>query len=300
LGSSSALPANNRFPTAQILDCNQQYYLIDCGEGAQMQMRKYRIKIQRIKAVFISHLHGDHYFGLLGLLNSMQLLGRTSKLNIICPAKLKDIFELQMEAGGGRFQFPIHYTFTDEIVESVGDTLVYSDANLSVTAFPLKHRIPCSGFLFKQQKKQRTFKKESLNLFGVPIKLIQEIKDGADFIMEDGTIIPNALMTIDPPAPKTYAYCTDTLPMAETSAYVKGCDTLYHEATFAEADVTRAKQTFHSTAKQAAIVAKNAEVRQLLIGHFSARYLDLELLENEARTEFLNSFLAIEGKLFEI
>lgn len=265
-----------------------------------MQLRKHHIKIQRIKAVFISHLHGDHYFGLLGLLNSMQLLGRTSKLLIVCPSKLKEIFDLQMEAGGGRLQFPIHYEFTEAVHEKREEIQVFSDSNLTVSAFPLKHRIPCCGFNFIQQKKLRTFNKEATKQYDIPVHKIHEIKQGADFILNDGTIVLNSEITIDSPKPRIYSYCTDTIPLDETLKYIKQCHTLYHEATFMESEASRAKQTYHSTAKQAGQMANRAEVEKLLIGHFSARYLDLNELLAEAKTEFRDSFLAIEGKCFEI
>lgn len=293
LGSNSALPANNRYPSAQLLQCENQHYLIDCGEGTQMQFRRYRLKMQRIKTVFISHLHGDHYFGLLGLMNTMHLLGRTAELTIVAPAVLEQIIALQMDAGGGKFQYPVRYVSTDHITDGAYE--IYADNHITVTAFPLKHRIACTGFVFRQKPKERSFIAQAGERVGVTLKDIPYIKAGGDFVQADGTVVSNATLTKDPPAPKSYAYCTDTLPLATTAAHVAGVDCLYHEATFMQEDIARANKTFHSSAAAAAKVALEAGVGKLLLGHFSARYDALEPLLDEARAVFPNAELALEG-----
>lgn len=294
LGSSAALPANNRNPTSQLLKADQSYYLIDCGEGTQSQMRRYHVKMQRIKVVFISHLHGDHYFGLLGLLNSMHLLGRQAPITIVCPKMLKEIIELQTLAGGGKLQFTINYEFTDEV--KGGDCpSVFEDSKIQVSAFRLKHRIPCCGFIFKQQEKPLTFDAQASKEYKVPIRQIPAIKAGADFIDENGNRVKNELLTHPSERPRTYAFCTDTLAREETIEHVRNVDCLYHETTFVGSETERAKATYHSTTYEAAEIARKAEVGQLIIGHFSARYPDLEVLRREASELFPNTLLAIEG-----
>ena len=265
-----------------------------------MRMREHKIKMQRIRCIFISHLHGDHYYGLLGLLNSMHLLGRHSKLKLVCHSDLKQVFDLQMRVGKGRLNFEVEFVFLDSVFDSGGQMKVYEDGNLTVEAFPLEHRIPCCGFVFREKQKDRPYLPEPGLKYGVKVKDIPAIKKGADFRTDTGEIISNAQLTEDPPIPRSYAFCTDTRYSHSTANFVRGVDCLYHEATFIEADSERAEQTFHSTASQAAEIAKLAEVRSLLIGHFSARYQDLEPLRLEAVEVFANTELATEGRVFEI
>jgi ribonuclease Z len=298
LGSSAALPANHRNPTSQLLKSDQSYYLIDCGEGTQSQMRRYHLKMQRIKVVFISHLHGDHYFGLLGMLNSMHLLGRTSSIHIVCPVILKDIIDLQMKAGGGRMQFPIAYTFTDEVDKE--RKLIYQDDHILVDAFRLKHRIPCCGFVFNQKEKPRKYNAEAGAKYNVSIKDIPRIKAGENYTTIDGRVVPNKELTLDPDKPKSYAFCTDTLPLENTIEQVLGVDCLYHESTFSHIEKKRAKATFHSTTKDAANIAHEAKVGKLVLGHYSARYSDLSILLEEAKEVFDNTILALEGEEINI
>lgn len=249
--------------------------------------------MQRIKAVFISHLHGDHYFGLLGLLNSMHLLGRKAPIDIICPSGLKEVIDLQLKLAKSKLNFQIRYIFTDKVARNAVE--VYDDGHINVSAFSLKHRIPCKAFVFRQKEKQRTFLPERAKAYGIPVSAIPSIKKGDDFKTEEGRVIPNTILTDDPPKPKSYAYCTDTLPLENTITHVANVDCLYHEATFLDQELDRAEATFHSTAKQAAELAKSAKVSQLLIGHFSARYDNLEVLLDEAKSSFANTTLAVEG-----
>jgi ribonuclease Z len=300
LGSNSALPANGRNPTSQLLNVNNQYYLIDCGEGTQMQLRRYRLKMQRISAIFISHLHGDHYFGLLGLLNSLHLLGRTAPITIICPSMLKQIIDIQMNAAGGKLQYPIEYKFTDDVQKRNNKRPIYLDKHIEVEAFPLKHRIDCCGFTFKEVKGEYKYLPEKGSEIGIKIQEIPQVKKGKNVVREDGTQIFFKDVTHPPDLQRTYAYCTDTRPLESTSEYARHADVMYHEATFLFIEASRAKQTYHSTALKAGEVAKNAKVGQLLIGHFSARYDNLIPLLDEAKQEFENTDLAIEGKEFEI
>lgn len=298
LGSNSALPANGRYPTSQLLNVNNHYYLIDCGEGTQLQLRKYGIKMQRIKAIFISHMHGDHYFGLVGLLNSLHLLGRTMPLSIYAPEALQEIVRLQLDASGGRLQYPIEFHVLNAPVK--GAVEVYADAELQVHAFRLKHRITCFGFLFSEQTKDRVYLPEKGEKAGVKVEEIPSLKKGLDVKRDDGTVLRFVDFTADPNQPRTYAYCTDTLPLASTAEIVKGVECLYHEATFLESEAKRSKQTYHSTAKQAAEVALAAKVGKLLVGHYSARYTSLDQHLEECYPIFKNTELTIEGKEFEI
>lgn len=300
LGSNSALPASGRNPTAQLLNANNAYYLIDCGEGTQMQFRRFRLKMQRINAIFISHLHGDHYFGLLGLLNSLHLLGRIQPMTLVCPKTLKSIIDIQMKAAGGILQYKINYIFTDEIHSLNQKRIIYQDKNLTAEAFPLKHRIACTGFIFSETRGEYKYDPQKGKELNVKVQEIPTLKSGQNIVRDDGTIIPFAQVTIPPETPRSYAFCTDTRPLDTTADFAKNVDVMYHEATFLKSEKSRAKQTFHSTADDAAKVAKNANAGKLLIGHFSARYSTLDLILEQAREVFSNTDLAIEGKEFEI
>ncbi|GAB4382099.1 MAG: ribonuclease Z [Salibacteraceae bacterium] len=300
LGANSALPANGRHPSAQYLEVYGGRYLLDCGEGTQLRLRQFRLKMQGIRAIFISHLHGDHYFGLGGLLNSMHLLGRKQKLTICSPKGLKELIDLQLKLGSGGFQYEVEYVELGAENEPGDMVQVYADKYISVQCFPLLHRIPCFGFLVKEHQKDRKYLPEVGAQYGVTLADIPAIKRGADFITKTGELIPNAVLTKDPPRTLSYAYCTDTLPLAETARFVQGVDWLYHEATFLEADADRARNTYHSTARQAAQVARDANAVHLLIGHYSARYDSLDALVNEARSVFPNTLPAEEGKSYTI
>lgn len=296
LGSSSASPTAERHPSAQLLNIAERYFLIDCGESTQIQLRKYKAKLQAIDHVLISHLHGDHFFGLPGLLSTMSLLGRKQKLTIYCPEDLKTIIDTINKASETVLNFEIVWQFTND----EGLNLLFEDAKIEVYSFPLKHRIYCTGFLFKEKLLPRNVDKDKLKRLNISVADILKLKKGFDVVNEDGKLIKNKDATISPPAPRSYAYCSDTIFNKKNVKFIKEVNVLYHESTFLEDKKDRAKKTFHSTAKQAAEIAKLADVKKLLLGHFSARYGNLNSFTDEARPIFEKCELALEGKVFKV
>lgn len=296
LGSSSATPTSKRFPTAQLLNIAERFFLIDCGEGTQIQLRRYHIRFQRINHIFISHLHGDHYLGLMGLLSSLHLLGRKNPLHIYHPPGLRTIIELQLEMSGTVLNYTIEWHEHD--LEN--PKLIFEDQLLSVETIILNHRIPCCGFIFREKPRMYSLDKDSLAFHQVPRSQFLQIKNGGDAVLEDGRVIPNHLLTRGRPHARSYAFCSDTRFDKRVIEAVKGVDLLYHEATFLHELLDRAKQTYHSTALEAGSVAREAGVGRLLIGHFSVRYMDLLPLLAEARAEFPDTLLAEEGNSFNI
>lgn len=292
LGSSSAAPTTQRNPSAQLLNIAERHFLIDCGEATQIQLRKYKAKFQKIDHVFISHLHGDHFLGLPGLLASMHLLGRKQDITIYCPKELKEIVEKINEVGDSRFNYKIHWRFT----KNKGIDLVFEDEKVEVYSFPLKHRIFCTGFLFKEKPLLRNIDKDKLKKNKVSIADIHKLRNGSDIINEEGKKIKNSELTIDPPAARSFAYCSDTIYDESIVKYFKGADLLYHESTFLNDKAKRADETYHSTAEQAAKIASKAGVKMLILGHYSARYGDLEPFLTESGPFFQNAVLATEGK----
>jgi ribonuclease Z len=296
LGSSSASPTSERNTSAQLLNIAERYFLIDCGEATQIQLRKFKAKFQAIDHILISHLHGDHFFGLPGLLSSMHLLGRKQNLNIYCPKNLKGIIELINQSSQTILNFPINWVFTND----EGLSLLFEDEKVEVFSLPLKHRIFCTGFLFREKPLQRKVDMNLLEKYKISTADILLLKKGFDVTSNEGMIIKNADATIDPPAARSYAYCSDTIFNLKTADYIEGVDLLYHESTFLEDMTERAKKTFHTTAKQAAQIAEKAGVKQLLLGHFSARYRDLSGFTDEAQSIFKNCLLATDGKKIKI
>ncbi len=292
LGCSSATPTSTRNPTAQLLNIAERFFLIDCGEATQIQLRKYKIKFQRINHIFISHLHGDHYLGLIGLLSSMHLLGRTNEMHLYCPAELKEIIEIQYRYSQTRLNFSINY----HPHKYINNELIFEDEKVEVRSILLNHRIPCCGFLFTEKPLLANISKDSIRAYQLPIEQIVAIKQGADFITATGKIIPNNKLVSNKKNQRSYAYCSDTCYDERIIEFVKGVDLLYHEATFMQDMLQRATETFHSTALQAATIAKKAGAHKLMIGHYSARYKDLQPLLDEAKTVFNNTVLAIEGE----
>ena len=296
LGSSSATPIFNRNPTSQALNINERLYLIDCAEGTQQQMLRFGIKASRIEYIFISHLHGDHYLGLVGLLSSLHLNGRTKPLTIFAPAPLKEIVDLQLKYSETTLQYNVEYVDTDPNEAKV----ILSNADIIVETIPLNHRIDTTGFLFKQKKRNRKLIKEKLEEINVPIEYYTALKKGVDYTANDGTVYKNGTLTLDPEEPKSYAFCSDTIYTEQYFEQIKDVTLLYHESTFLHNMLERAQNTFHTTALQAGMVGKAVEAKKLLLGHFSARYKTLNELLEEAKTVFPETELAIEGKTFII
>lgn len=294
LGSSSATPVYNRNPSAQLLNCNEKYYLIDCGEGTQQQLTKYNLKAARIDYIFISHLHGDHYFGLIGLLSSLHLNGRIKPIQIFGPKPLLEILEIQFKYSDTVLRYPIEF-FPIEADKSVQ---IFENSDLTVKTIILNHRIPTTGFIFQQKKRQRKLIKEKTDQ--VPMAYYTVLKKGIDVELPNGDILRSEDYTTEADAPRCYAYCSDTLFDERYFDTIKGCDTLYHEATFMHDLLERAKETHHTTALQAAEVAKITGAKKLLIGHFSSRYKTLQMLFEEAQSVFENTELAIEGRTFQL
>lgn len=294
LGSSSATPVFNRNPSAQLLNCNEKYYLIDCGEGTQQQLTKYNLKAARIDYIFISHLHGDHYFGLIGLLSSLHLNGRIKPIQIFGPKPLLEILEIQFKYSDTVLRYPIEF-FPIEADQSVQ---IFENSDLTVKTIILNHRIPTTGFIFQQKKRQRKLIKEKTDQ--VPMAYYTALKKGIDVELPNGDILRSEDYTTEADAPRCYAYCSDTLFDERYFDTIKGCDTLYHEATFMHDLLERAKETHHTTALQAGEVAKITGAKKLLIGHFSSRYKTLQMLFEEAQSVFENTELAVEGRTFQL
>ncbi|HET8827806.1 MAG TPA: ribonuclease Z [Pelobium sp.] len=296
LGSSSATPIFHRNPTSQILNTNEKLMMIDCGEGTQQQMLRYGIKYHKIDHIFISHLHGDHFFGLIGLISSMHLNGRIKPLYLYAPPEIKEILELQFKYSGTIIKFPIEYHFT----QTKERELILETNDIKVESFPLNHRIPCTGFIFKEKERLRKIDKEKADELNIPQQYYPLLKKGIDFIDEKGVKHQANDLTLDPDQPKAYAYCSDTVADGSYDAHLENIDTLYHESTFMHDMVARAKETFHTTSYEVANLAKNRRVKKLLIGHFSARYRDLAPMLLEARDVFPQTYLAQEGETFMI
>ena len=296
LGSNAAVPAFGRHPSAQILNVNEQYYLIDCGEGTQIRMNDFNIRRHRINQIFISHLHGDHIFGLIGLLTSYSLGQRAEKMDIFGPAGIQEFLDVQIKHSKSHLTYPLNV----HVVDPTQSALVFSDEHLTVTTIPLDHRIPACGYLFREKKRLLNVIPEKLAEHGIGFKEIAKIKKGENVINALGEEVDNEQLTLPPYIARSFAYCSDTAFKPDIVPLLKDIDLLYHEATFTEDKAENAIVTKHSTAKQAAIIARDATVKKLLIGHFSSRYHDLNVLLNEATGIFNNTQLAIEGETFSV
>lgn len=296
LGSSSALPTSQRYPSAHVLNAHERLFLIDCGEGTQMQLRKCNIKFSKINDIFISHLHGDHVFGLYGLLSTYNLIGRTSPIRLHAPAN----YDMMLKSHLG--DFDIHLNFGIDFVPLKGNDpcTIYEDKHVSVTSFPLRHRVEAFGFIFREIPADRNIIKEKIEEYSIPSYRIPGIKKGQDFINSDGLVIRNKDITVPPPDPLSYAYCSDTMYFARLSSFVKNVDLLYHEATFDASMTELARKVMHSTTLDAAKTALKANAGTLMIGHFSARYDDVQHLVEEARTIFPSTIAAIDGTTYNV
>lgn len=293
LGNNSALQAFDRHPSSQVVTLNDQLFLVDCGEGTQTQLARYRIKRSRINNIFISHLHGDHYFGLMGLITSMGLLGREPALHIYAPAPLQSIIDLQLHVSGTILPFPLHF-------HSLHEGIMLQTESFEVSSFKAFHRIECWAFIFRELKAPRRLDGNKLKQFAIPASFYEELRWGKDYQADNGTIVKNDWVT-DPSAEgKSYAYVTDTLYDESIARNVKGVDLLYHEATYLDDLKEKAIKRFHCTTTQAATIAKDAGAHRLLIGHFSSKYELLDDFERETRMVFPNSDLALEGVSYRV
>ncbi len=297
LGCHSATPRSLVFPSSQILEINNELLLIDAGEGMQIQLRKYKHKFNKIKYIFISHLHGDHFYGLVGFLSTLRLLGRGKEIHLFAPVGLKEILQLQFKVTQTDINYPLVY---HELSSNKPELILETD-KFTVETIPLIHRIYANGYLVKEKEKLRNLNIEAIKKYPeIGIWAYHNLKKGKDFVCENGKIIPNTELTIPPPRPKSYAYCSDTIYKPDIVEQIKNVDLLYHESTFLETDKELATKTKHSTAKQAATIAKMAQVNKLVLGHFSSRYPNENLFIKEAKTIFENVDIAREGKSFEV
>lgn len=296
LGSSSALPTSERYPSAHVLNAHERLFLIDCGEGTQMQLRKTKVRFAKINHIFLSHLHGDHVFGIYGLLSSLSLMGRENPLNLYAPGKYDGMLRSHLR------DFDITLSFDINFIPLTGNdpVKVLDDKYLTVTSFPLMHRVPAFGFLFREKQADRNIIKESIAKYNIPLVRIPAIKKGEDFITSDGTIIKNEEITLPPHQPLSYAYCSDTKYFPRLASFVKDVTLLYHEATFDKSKDDLAALTGHSTTLDAAKTAFDANAHSLVIGHFSSRYKDVSMLVDESRTIFPETYPAVDGKTYVV
>ena len=296
LGCGSALPTKKNFPSAQILEIRDKQYLIDCGEGTQIRMRQMGVKTARLGHIFVSHLHGDHCFGLIGLISSFGMLNRTADLHIHAQPDLEKILKPQLMYFCQDLPFDVIF----HNINPRKNELIYEDRSIHVFTIPLKHRVPCCGFLFEEKPRDRHIIREMIDFYHIPTWRIPKIKQGEDFITEDGEIIPNNQLTVASEAPKRFAYCSDTAYSEKIIPIIEGVDCLYHEATFMEDEVVRSNQTEHSTARQAGEIARKANVKKLIIGHYSARYINQYELLEEAKAVFENTVLGEDLTVYDI
>ncbi len=294
LGNNSAIPAFDRNPTAQILQTAEESFLIDCGEGTQMQMAKYKIRRSKLSRIFISHLHGDHYYGLIGLLTSMSLLGRTQDLHLHAPAPLQEIINIQLSVADTRLSYNLHF----HLLKAEG--IIADDKKIIVECFKVQHRIECWGFLFRQKKNPRKINAERAAAYEIPAAFYEKLQQGHNYVNKKGTIVPNDEVTTAAAKAKSYAYCADTIYDESLAHKIKEVDLLYHETTYLKDLYERAASRYHSTTHQAASIAKLGNVKKLLIGHFSSKYETLEDFLPEACAVFKNTELALEGVCYKI
>ena len=296
MGCGSALPTLKHNASSQLIEMRGKCFMVDCGEGAQMQFRRSHIHFSKLHAIFISHMHGDHCFGLMGLLSTLGMLGRTSKLRIYAPKDYEPLFRQQVEF----FMQTMEYEMEMIPVDTEKQQVIYEDHSLTVETVPLQHRVPCCGFIFREKPTLPHIRRDMIDYYGIPVSQINNIKNGADWTNEDGDVIPNARLVQPADSPRSYAYCSDTRFVPGLKEKVKGVTVLYHESTYTSDQEDRAKIYYHSTARQAATIAAGAGVGTLLLGHYSARYNDEQVLLQEAKAVFENSILTQEGMVFNV
>ena len=296
LGCYAATPRTITNPTSQLLEIKNRMFLIDCGEGTQVQLRKNKIKFSKINQVFISHLHGDHFFGLIGLISTFSLLGRTTDLHIYGPKGIKEIILLQLRLSNSWTNYGLYF----HELESEESETIFEDEKVMVTTIPLKHRVYTNGFLFQEKVGERKLNMDAVLNYEIESCYYQKIKNGKDIALEDGRTVPNSELTFDPIEPKSYAFCSDTVYHEAILPIIENVDVLYHESTFLESEEGLAQKTLHSTAKEAARIALKANAKQLILGHYSTRYESISLFKEEAETIFSEVALAEDGKTFEL
>ena len=296
LGCGSALPTLHHNASAQVVEIRGKLFLVDCGEGTQVQLRRSRLRFTKISAVFITHLHGDHCFGLIGMLSTFGLLGRTARLAIYAPAALEDMLKQQMQLFCHDFDYEVDFHAVDTSQQQV----IYEDRSLTVESIPLEHRMPCCGYLFREKPSMPHIRRDMIDFYQIPTSQINNIKVGADWTTPDGEVVKNERL-VEPADPtRSYAYCSDTRYIPTLPSRIKGVSTLYHESTYGEDNLLMAQKYYHSTARQAALVAREAGVGQLLLGHYSSRYEDEQVLLREAREVFENTHLTDENAVFDV
>lgn len=294
LGCYAATPRSFTNPSSQVLEFNKHKFLIDCGEGTQVELRRNKIKFSRIQHIFISHLHGDHFYGLIGLISTFRLLNRETELNVYGPKGIKEVITLQLKLSNSWTNYPLIF----HELKGKEPIIIFEDEKVSVETIPLKHRIYTNGFLFREKPGLRKLLINEAVEYNIDVSLYQSLKMGKDVMSEDGKLIPNELVTAPPDAPQSYAYCSDTVFNMDIVNQIKNCSVLYHEATFLEEHSNLAFPTKHSTAKQAATIAREANVGKLVLGHYSTRYGNITLFEEEAKTIFPLVELGDDGKIF--
>ncbi len=295
LGCYAATPRTITNPTAQVLEIKNRLFLIDCGEGTQVQLRKNKVKFSAINHIFISHLHGDHCFGLIGLVSTFMLLNRVNDLNIYGPKGIKELILLQLKLSNSYTNYGLYF----HELESLESQIIYEDDKVIVKTIPLKHRIYTNGFHFQEKISERKLNIDAVSKYKIEKCYFQNIKNGKDITLDNGIIINNQELSSDPSAPKNYAFCSDTIFDETIVEHLKNIDILYHESTFLDSEEHLCERTMHSTAKQAAKIAIKANAKQLILGHYSTRYANIELFKTEAETIFQNVLLANDGKIFE-
>ncbi|MEO8236275.1 MAG: ribonuclease Z [Flavobacterium sp.] len=296
LGCYAATPRTFTNPTSQVLEIRNRLFLIDCGEGTQVQLRKNKIKFSAINHIFISHLHGDHFYGLIGLISTFNLLNRNNDLTVYGPKGIQEVIKLQLKLSNSWPQYELHFVE----LTSVESEIIFEDDKVIVKTIPLKHRVYTNGFLFQEKIKERKLNVNAVQNYEIETCYFQNIKNGKDITLEDGRVIPNSELTFDPEVPKSYAFCSDTIYNESIIPIIKNVDVLYHETTFLESETELAKKTMHSTAKEAARIALQANCKQLILGHYSTRYESISLFAAEAQTIFENTVLGDDGKVFEL